>query len=40
MQFIPHKEFARCVERYDGERYVKSFSCMDQYLCMAFAQLT
>lgn len=40
MQFIPHKEFARCVERYDGERYVKSFSCMDQYLSMAFAQLT
>ena len=40
MQFIPHKEFARCVKCYDGERYVKSFSCMDQYLCMAFAQLT
>ena len=40
MEFIPHKEFARCVERYDGERYVKSFSCMNQYLCMAFAQLT
>jgi hypothetical protein len=40
MQFIPHKELARCVERYEGERYVKSFSCMDQYLCMAFAQLT
>jgi hypothetical protein len=40
MEFIPHKEFARCVERYDGERYVKSFSCSDQYLCMAFAQLT
>jgi len=40
MQFIPHKEFTRCVERYNGERYVKSFSCMDQYLCMAFAQLT
>jgi hypothetical protein len=40
MQSIPHKEFARCVKCYDGERYVKSFSCMDQYLCMAFAQLT
>lgn len=39
MEFIPHKEFARCVERYHGERYVKSFTCMDQYLCMAFAQL-
>lgn len=39
MEFIPHKEFTRCVEMYDGERYVKAFSCMDQYLCMAFAQL-
>jgi len=39
MEFIPHKEFARGVEKYDGERYVKSFSCTDQYLCMAFAQL-
>ena len=40
MQYIPHGEFVRCVERYDGERYAKSFSCIDQYLCMAFAQLT
>ena len=40
MRFIPHKEFARCVARYHGERYVKLFTCMDQYLCMAFAQLT
>lgn len=39
MEFISHKEFARCVKTYDGERYVKSFTCMDQYLCMAFAQL-
>ena len=37
---LPHKQFTRCVQRYEGERYVKSFSCMDQYLCMAFAQLT
>jgi len=40
MEFIPNKDFARCVEKYKGERYAKSFSCMDQYLCMAFAQLT
>jgi hypothetical protein len=40
MKFIPHSEFARCVRKFDGERYVKSFTCMDQYLCMAFAQLT
>lgn len=39
MEFLPHKEFAACVARYGGERYVKSFSCMDQFLGMAFAQL-
>jgi hypothetical protein len=39
MEFIPHKEFSCCVAKYDGERYVKYFTCMDQYLCMAFAQL-
>jgi len=39
MEHLPYKAFASCVERYDGERYVKSFSCMDQFLCMAFAQL-
>jgi hypothetical protein len=40
MKFLPHSEFARCVRRYQGEKYVKNFTCMDQYLCMAFAQLT
>ena len=40
MEYLPYKEFSRCVRRYGGERYVKSFSCMDQFLCMAFAQLT
>ncbi|MBN1102301.1 MAG: transposase [Deltaproteobacteria bacterium] len=39
MEFLPYKEFAACVTRHGGERYVKSFSCMDQFLCMAFAQL-
>jgi hypothetical protein len=39
MEFFPHKAFAACVARHGGERYVKSFSCMDQFLCMAFAQL-
>jgi hypothetical protein len=38
--FLSHYEFQRCVSRYDGEHKVKSFSCWDQYLCMAFAQLT
>jgi len=39
MDHLPQKEFARFVARYGGERYVKSFSCMDQFLCMAIAQL-
>ncbi len=32
--------FRRCVARYHGDRNVRSFTCLDQYLCMAFAQLT
>jgi hypothetical protein len=37
---LPHKEFQKCVARYQGDRYLKRFSCWDQYLAMAFAQLT
>ena len=37
---LPMRTFRRCVARYDGNRYKKTFSCLDQYLCMAFAQLT
>ncbi len=40
MDFIPTYEFLKCVERYSGNYKIKSFSCWDQYLCMAFAQLT
>ena len=40
MDFLPSNDFTQCVARYNGERYVKNFSCMDQFLCMAFAQLT
>lgn len=40
MDFLPAYDFHQCVERYHGEYKVKSFSCWDQYLCMAFAQLT
>jgi hypothetical protein len=40
MDFIPQHQFRRCVERYDGDRRTRSFSCWDQFLCMAFAQLT
>jgi len=37
---IHREQFARCVRRYDGEYKVKSFSCWDQFLSMAFGQLT
>ena len=40
MDFLPTYEFRQCVERYDGNYKIKSFSSWDQYLCMAFAQLT
>ena len=37
---LPLTTFRRCVARYRGTHKVKTFSCLDQYLCMAFAQLT
>ena len=37
---MPLHTFRRCVARYHGDRNVRSFTCLDQYLCMAFAQLT
>ncbi len=40
MRHLPLSTFRRCVAHYAGEHKVKSFSCLDQYLCMAFAQLT
>jgi hypothetical protein len=40
MDFLPLWQFRKCVVRYDGERKVKHFSCLDQLLCMAFAQLS
>lgn len=40
MEFLPLYEFRKCVARYAGDYKVKSFSCMDQFLCLAFAQLT
>ena len=39
-EHLPLTTFRRCVARYRGEHKVKSFSCLDQFLCMAFAQLT
>jgi len=38
--FLPDREFRRCVHRYDGDHRLREFSCWDQYLTMAFAQLT
>ena len=40
MDFLPRNDFHQCVQRYDGNHKIKNFSCLDQYLCMAFAQLT
>jgi hypothetical protein len=40
MDYLPLHEFRKCVRRYHGHYKVQSFSCLDQYLCLAFAQLT
>ena len=40
IDFLPLQSFRRCVKRYRGNYKIKRFSCFDQYLCMAFAQLT
>jgi len=40
MRQLPWHTFRRLVRRYHGDRYVKRFSCVDQFLCMALAQLT
>jgi len=40
LDFIPKHQFRMCVNRYAGNHRIKSFSCFDQYLTMAFAQLT
>ncbi len=40
MGFLPQNKFRQCVNRYHGNRRVRSFTCYDQLLCMAFAQLS
>ncbi len=40
IDFLPLKKFRRCVNRYNGNYRVRSFTCYGQFLCMAFAQLT
>jgi hypothetical protein len=39
-EFLPLTTFRRCVVRYDGEHKIKRFTCLEQFLCLAFAQLT
>jgi hypothetical protein len=40
IEHAPGKEFQKCVARYRGDAHFRGFSCWDQYLAMAFAQLT
>ena len=40
MDFLPRHDFNACVRRYAGDRRPRGFSCRDQFLCLAFAQLT
>jgi len=40
MAFLPLHEFRKCVQRYHGDYKVRKFSCLDQFFCLAFAQLT
>jgi len=40
MDFLPRHEFNTCVLRYNGDRRLRGFSCRDQFLCLAFGQLT
>jgi len=40
MDFLPRHEFNNCVQRYRGDYHAREFSCRDQFLAMAFAQLT
>lgn len=40
IDFLPKKKFDRCVDKYNGNHNMHTFSCFDQFLCMAFAQLT
>lgn len=40
LSFIDYEDFRCCVRRYDGDRGVRRLSCWEQFLTMAFAQLT
>ncbi len=38
--FLPRRVFDRIVDKYEGNKYVRSFSCWNQMLCMVFGQLS
>ena len=40
INLLPQRQFQRIVKRHRGNRNARTFSCWDQFLCMAFAQLT
>ena len=40
MNHLPMQQFHQCVNRYRGNYKVRAFTCLEQFLCMAFAQLT
>ena len=40
MDHLPWPVFHQCVAHYNGDKYIKTFNCSEQYRCMAFAQLT
>jgi len=40
LEFLPMHNFRQCVNRYNGNKGVRTFTCLDQFMCMAFAQLT
>lgn len=40
LDHLPRYEFNKCVQRYKGNHRVRKFPCYDQFLCLAFAQLT
>ena len=39
MKFLPEYQFRKCVQRYKGNYRIRTFTCMDQFFCMSFAQL-
>ena len=40
MDWVPLHEFRKCVARYCGDHRVRTLSCLDQFYCMSFAQLS